>query len=100
MIFFLLSLSLKLACDPLGKDISGNNCYILSGKSLHIAVQAIEDDKPLADKWIKFIPHNGKVSDDSVKTDNAGFASVEFIPEGEGWVEAKANGKSLEIKPK
>jgi phosphate:Na+ symporter len=99
MIFILLSLSLKLACDPLGKDISGNNCYILSGKSLHIAVQATEGDKPLADKWIRFISHNGKISQDSVKTDNAGFASIKFTPEEEGWVEAKANGESLEIKP-
>lgn len=99
MIFILLSLSLKLACDPLGKDISGNKCYVLSGNSLHIAIQATEGDKPLADKWINFIPHNGKVSYDSVKTDNAGFASVEFIPEELGWVEAKAGGKSLEIKP-
>ncbi len=99
MILILLSLSLNLAKDPLGRDISGNKCYILSGKSLHIAVQATEEDKPLADKWIKFIPHNGKVSQDSVKTDNAGFASIKFIPEEEGWVEAKANGESIVIKP-
>ncbi len=99
MILILLSLSLNLAKDPLGKDISGNRCHILSGKSLHIAVQATEGDKPLADKWIKFIPHNGIVSQDSVKTDNTGFASIKFIPEKEGWVEAKANGESLEIKP-
>ena len=87
MILFLLSLSLQLAMDPFGKDISGNNCFILSGSSLNIAVQATKGDKPLPDKWIKFIPHNGKVSFDSVKTDNAGFASVEFIPGTEGWVE-------------
>lgn len=99
MIFILLSLSLNLARDPFGKDISGNNCYILSGKTLNIAVQATEGGKPLADKWIKFIAYNGKISQDSVKTDNAGFASVEFIPETKGWVEAKAEGKSLEIKP-
>jgi phosphate:Na+ symporter len=99
MIFILLSLSLNLACDPLGRDISGHNCCVLSGKSLHIAVQATEEGKPLADEWIKFVPHNGKISQDSVKTDNAGFASVEFIPETNGWVEVKAKGESLEIKP-
>jgi phosphate:Na+ symporter len=99
MILILLSLSLNLAKDPLGRDISGHKCCILSGKSLHIAVQSIEGDKPLADKWIKFIPHNGKISQDSVKTDNAGFASIEFTPEEEGWVEAKANGESIVIKP-
>lgn len=99
MILILLSLSLNLARDPFGKDISGNNCCILSGKTLNIAVQATEGGKPLADKWIKFIAYNGKISHDSGKTDNAGFASVEFIPEEDGWVEAKVNGESLEIKP-
>ena len=100
MILLLLSLSLQLAMDPFGKDISGNNCCVLSGKPLNIAVQATRGDKPLPDKWIKFIPHNGKVSSDSVKTDNAGFASVEFIPETDGWAEAKAEGENLEIRPK
>jgi phosphate:Na+ symporter len=99
MIFILLSLSLNLARDPLGKDISGNESYVLSGKSIYIAVQAIEGDKPSAGKWIKFIPHNGRISHDSVKTDNAGFASVQFTPENQGWVEANADGESLEIKP-
>ncbi|MBN1694008.1 Na/Pi cotransporter family protein [candidate division WOR-3 bacterium] len=99
MILIFLSLSLNLAKDPLGRDISGHNCCILSGKSLHIAVQATEGDKPLADKWIKFIPHNGKISQDSAKTDNAGFASIRFTPGEEGWVEAKTNGESIVIKP-
>jgi len=99
MIFLLLSLSLNLARDPLGRDISGNESNVLSGNSIHITIQATEGNKPLSDKWINFVPHNGKVSQDSIKTDNSGFASVEFVPEKNGWVEAKAEGKSLEIKP-
>jgi phosphate:Na+ symporter len=99
MIFILLSLSLNLARDPLGRDISGNESNVLSGNSINITIQATKKDKPLSGKWINFIPHNGKVSRDSIKTDNAGFASVEFIPEKDGWVEAKAEGKYLEIKP-
>ena len=99
MIFILLSLSLNLARDPLGRDISGNEANILSGNPINITIQATEKDKPLADKWINFIPHNGKVTHDSIKTDNSGFASVEFIPENDGWVEAKAEDETLEIKP-
>ncbi len=99
MIFLLLSLSLNLARDPLGRDISGNKSNVLSGSPINITIQATEKDKPVADKWIKFIPHNGKVSHDSIKTDNSGFASVVFIPEKEGWVEAKVKSESLKIKP-
>jgi phosphate:Na+ symporter len=62
-------------------------------------VQATEKGKPVANQWIKFIPHNGKVSSDSVKTNNTGFASVEFIPEKDGWVEAKAKDQTVEIHP-
>ncbi len=99
MILIFLSLSLNLARDPLGKDISGNERCILSGKPIYIAVQATKANKPLAGKWIKFVPHKGQISHDSVKTDNAGFASIKFTPGEGGWVEAKAEGVSLEIKP-
>jgi len=99
MIFLLISLSLQQAIDPFGKNISGQNQCTLSGKSIHIAVQATEEGKPVADKWIKFIPHNGKVSCDSVRTDNAGFASLEFIPDTGGWIEAKAEDQTIEIYP-
>ena len=100
MIFILLSLSLNLARDPLGRNISGNEATVLSGNPINITIQATEKNKPLADKWISFIPHNGKVTHDSIKTDNSGFASVKFIPENDGWVEAKAEDKTLGIKPK
>ncbi len=99
MIFLLISLSLKPASDPFDRDISGHNKFILSGNTLYVAVQATQDDKPVANKWIKFIPHNGKVLLDSVRTDNSGFASVSFIPEADGWIEATAEGKTLEIHP-
>ena len=99
MILLLISLTLQQASDPFGKNISGQNQCVLSGKCVNIAVQATEKGKPVANQWIKFIPHNGKVSSDSVKTNNTGFASVEFIPEKDGWVEAKAKDQTVEIHP-
>jgi phosphate:Na+ symporter len=99
MIFLFLSLSLKLASDPFDRDISGNNKFIISGNTLYVAVQATKDGKPLADKWIKFIPHDGEVSQDSAMTNGSGFASVSFIPEAGGWIEATAEGETLEIHP-
>lgn len=99
MIFLLISISINGACDPFGRDISGESQYILSGKPLNIAVQLTEAGKPVVNEWVKFIPHKGKVSSDSVKTDNSGFASVKFTPEAKGWIEAKARGKSTEIHP-
>ena len=99
MILLLISLSLQHASDPFGKNISGQNQCVLSGKCINIAVQATEKGKPVAGKWIKFIPHNGKVSSDSIKTNNSGFASVEFVPENDGWIEAKAEDQTLEIHP-
>ncbi len=99
MIFLLLSISLQHATDPFGKNISGHNKCTLSGKSIYIAVQATEKGKPAADKWVTFIPHNGKITCDSVKTDNAGFASIEFIPDAGGWIEAKAQSATIEIYP-
>ena len=99
MILLLISLSLQQALDPFGKNISGQNRCVLSGRCVNIAVQATEKGKPLAEKWIKFIPHNGKVSSDSVKTNNTGFASIEFIPEEGGWIEAKADNQTLKIYP-
>ena len=99
MILLLISLSLQQASDPFGKNISGQNRCVLSGRCVNIVVQATEEGKPLAKKWIKFIPHNGKVSSDSVKTDNTGFASIEFIPEEGGWIEAKAGDQTVKIYP-
>jgi len=99
MIFLLISLSLQHASDPFGKNISGQNQCTLSGRSIYVAVQATEEGKPVADTWIKFIPHNGKISCDSVRTDNAGFASLEFIPNAGGWIEAKAEDQTIEIYP-
>jgi phosphate:Na+ symporter len=99
MILLLISLSLQQASDPFGKNISGQNRCVLSGRCVQIAVQATEKGSPLADKWIKFVPHNGKVSSDSAKTDNLGFASIEFIPEEGGWIEAKAENQTVNIYP-
>jgi phosphate:Na+ symporter len=99
MIFLFISLSLHHATDPFGRDISGENKFILSGKTLYVAVQATQNGNPVADKWIKFIPHNGNISLDSALTDNSGFASVLFIPEADGWIEASAEGETIEIHP-
>jgi phosphate:Na+ symporter len=99
MIFLFISLSLSLASDPFGRDISGHNKFILSGKTLDVAVQVTQDGNPIANKWIKFIPHNGKVTRDSAMTNSSGFASVSFIPEADGWIEATAEGEALEIHP-
>jgi phosphate:Na+ symporter len=99
MIFLFVSLSLSLASDPFGRDISGDNKFILSGKTLDVAVQATQNGNPIANRWIKFIPHNGKVSRDSAMTNSSGFASVSFIPEADGWIEATAEGETLEIHP-
>jgi len=99
MILLFISLLLQQASDPFGNNISGQNKCVLSGRCVNIAVQATEKGKPLADKWVKFIPHNGKVASDSVKTDNTGFANIEFIPEEGGWIEAKAENQTIKIHP-
>lgn len=99
MILLLLSLTIIRAADPYGNDVSGEGRFVLSGKSLKVAVQVQEEGKPLGETWVYFKAHNGSLTLDSVLTDQSGFASVEFIPEENGWVEGIVNNVSVKIHP-
>ncbi len=99
MILLLLSLLILRASDPYSKDVSGEGRFVLSGNPIKIAVQILEEGKPVADKWVLFKAHNGYISCDSVFSDQAGFARVEFIPEANGWVEGIVDGVSIGIHP-
>lgn len=99
MILLILSLSIVGAVDPYGEDVSGEGRLVLSGNSVKIAVQVKENGTPVANKWVLFKAHNGQITADSVLSNDAGFASVEFIPEANGWVEGIVTGQSVEIHP-
>ena len=99
MILLLLSLSIVGATDPYGDVVSGEGKLILSGNPIKIAVQVIEEGKPVVNKWVYFRAHNGYLTYDSVLSDQSGFACVEFIPLTNGWVEGIVNGELIEIHP-
>ncbi len=99
ILLLLLSFSIVRAADPYGEDVSGEGRLVLSGSPVKIAVQVLEEGKPVANKWVLFRAHNGFISSDSVFSDQAGFASVEFIAKANGWVEGIVEDESIEIHP-
>ena len=99
MILLLISLSIVGATDPYGDVVSGEGKLILSGNPIKIAVQVIEEGKPVVNKWVYFRAHNGYLTYDSVLSDQSGFAYVEFIPLTNGWLEGIVNGELIEIHP-
>ncbi len=58
MILLLLSLLILRASDPYSKDVSGEGRFVLSGNPIKIAVQVLEEGKPVADKRVLFRAHN------------------------------------------
>jgi phosphate:Na+ symporter len=99
MILIILSLTIVGATDPYGEDVSGEGRIVLSGSSLKIAIQVLDEGKPVSDKWVHFKAKNGILSSDSVLSDQLGYACTEFIPDEDGYVICTVNSESIEINP-
>lgn len=99
MILIILSITIVGATDPYGVNVSGEGRIVLSGNPVKVAVQVIDEGRPVADKWIHFIAHNGIISCDSVLSDQFGYACVEFVPNADGYILGIVNSESIEIHP-
>lgn len=100
ILLLILSLSISKATDPYGTDVSGDREIIVSGNKMDISVQVTENGRPMSGKRVRFIAHQGSLSSTSVITDESGYARSEFTALEDGWVEARVNGRTLEIRPK